>query len=126
LLTPQLTDIAVLGDPSPILRAFSEFIDFLEFKRAKLAKFPREVIKAVIQVLNEVSRDKKRELIPEITLRVNAILQSQYGNRFKQYSGKTIGCLMSLLGFSGRTKNHGGNIVLIDLSLLHHYSEGGI
>lgn len=124
LLVQQLKDISVLDDPLPILRAFAEFVDFLEMNRAKLAKFPHEVIDAVLQVLNEVSRDKDRELIPEITRRFNALLQSQYGNRFKQYSGKNMGRLLSLLGFNGRTKSRGGNIVLIDRGLLQHYLKG--
>ena len=117
LLVQQLKDIADLENPLPFLRAFPEFVDFLEKKRAELAKFPNEVVDALLQALDEVSPDKSAESIPKITRRVNEILQTEGYKQFKPYSGKKIGRLLSLLGFKGRRKGE-GNLVIVDRNLL--------
>ena len=123
LLVQQLKYIADLDNPLPILRAFPEFVDFLDKKRAELAKLPNEVVGALLQVLDEVSPDKNAESIPKITSRVNEILQTKGGKLDKPYSGKRIGHLLSLLDFKGRRKGK-GNLVIIDRDLLRQYRKG--
>jgi hypothetical protein len=100
-----------------------EFNTFVTKKRDALAKYPAELINALIQTLAEVPLEKDWELIPEITRSFNIKLKSLNRVRCAQFSGKKVGSLLSLLGFVKRRKGDKGNLVFVDRKLLKQFKK---
>jgi uncharacterized membrane-anchored protein YjiN (DUF445 family) len=124
LIKQILKKYAQLSYPWPAEYFMAEIMNNLKKNKRRLSKYPPEVTKALLETLDDISSTKDREYIPEITRRINVLLQNQYGKRFKQYSGNKIGELLSLLGFSERKKGDVGWLVLVDRRLLQHHLNG--
>lgn len=101
-----------------------EFNTFVTKKREALAKYPKEVIDALIQTLVELPLEKDWELISEITRLVNIKLESLNYVQGNHFSGKTVGCLLFLLGFIKRRRRGVGNLVFVDRKLLQRIIKG--
>lgn len=85
-----------------------------------LSEIDQALIKALIDL---TPQDNAKVLIPDITERVNSMLGYDRENFGKKLlSGKTIGGMLTTLGFPDRFKGAGGNYAIVPFSTLKHYA----
>lgn len=100
----------------------ANLLRILEKMVTDLEKCPVDLINAILKALQEAPIESKYELIPEIVKKVNSELQL-INKQLPTYSGKQVGSVLTLLGFSDRGKGDRGNKVFVDRDLLKHYAK---
>jgi hypothetical protein len=121
LVNQQLEAYALLQGGLTDKIVYNQFNNYLNKRRKALESYPTTARDAMLGTLNEFSLTNKTALIRKVGACFNAKLQVLDKN-IKPFSQKSVGNLLSALGFDKRVGVSQTLKVVIDTDLLHQYN----